>query len=40
METADLSARDEADDRDEDLDLRLLRASSDGVEDALDCATE
>jgi len=23
METADLSARDEADDRDEDLDLRL-----------------
>jgi len=29
-----------AGDRDEDLDLRLLRASSDGVEDTLDCAME
>jgi len=38
METADLSAWDEADDWDEDLDLCLLCTSLDNVEDALDRA--
>jgi len=35
----DLSARDEVDDWDEDLDLSLLRGGSEGVKDTLDRAT-
>lgn len=36
----DLSGREEADDRDEDLDFNLLRGASEDIEDALDRATD
>lgn len=39
-EIADLSGRDEADDRDEDLDFSLLSGGSEDIEDTLDRATE
>lgn len=39
-ETADSSSREEADDRDEDLDFNLLSGGSEDIEDALDRATE
>jgi hypothetical protein len=39
-EIADLSGREEADDRDEDLDFDLLSGGSEDFEDALDRATE
>lgn len=39
-EIVDLSGREEADDRDEDLDFNLLSGGSEDFEDALDRATE